>query len=48
MAAMRDTRYNKSKKGKARNKRREQAPDRLAYKRRWIAAYRKRRARKKG
>jgi len=44
---MRDSKYNRSKKGRARDKRREQSPARRAYKKRWIAAYRKRKARKK-
>jgi len=40
--AERDARYNRSKKGRARDAKREQTPARRAYKAKWIREYRKR------
>lgn len=41
--AERDRRYNTSRKGRRRRKRYESSAARLAYKRRWMRVYRKRR-----
>lgn len=46
-AAMRDTRYDRSKKGKARSRRRDKAREGTAARKKWKAAYMRRYRRRK-